>query len=279
VSLFHRFIVFIVPTLCVGMQPVTLCVTHRWSGANGIPTRERGNDIKHRHTPPIIKLACAFCLMIALCAQAQETDYGDDLYGQIESLQNQMKFQVVGLDNIGDEPKVRLRGSPERQLEKALASYNHVITRDLKGKIEKVVIINKKQKTDTHRIMLPTRYEGGHFLVSLSVSGSGDYWETVEMIIDTGADLMVLPRSMIAKLGIEEGALTQRTMQTANGRVDAKVGKLQGVMIEGELLENVDAAFVDDALLNHKSLLGMSALGRYKLVIDNESREVMLIKK
>jgi hypothetical protein len=27
------------------MQPVTLCVTHRWSGTNGIPTtQERGND-------------------------------------------------------------------------------------------------------------------------------------------------------------------------------------------------------------------------------------------
>jgi aspartyl protease family protein len=227
----------------------------------------------------IRKLVCTFCLVIALCAQAQEAGYGDDLYGQIESLQNQMKIQVVGLDNIGDEPKVRARGSLEQQLERALSSYNHVITRDLKGKIEKVVIINKKQKTDTNRIMLPTRYEGGHFLVSLSVSGSGTYWETVEMIIDTGADLMVLPHSMIAKLGIEEGALSPRTMQTANGSVDAKVGKLHGVRIEGEHLENVDAAFVDDVLLNHKSLLGMSALGRYKLVIDNESREVMLIKK
>jgi aspartyl protease family protein len=232
------------------------------------------------HSPGSIrKLACAFCMMIALCAQAQEPDYGDDLYGQIESLQNQMKIQVVGLDNIGDEPKVRARGSLEQQLEKALAPYNHVISRDLKGKIEKVVIINKKQKTDSGRIVLPTRYEGGHLLVSLSVSGSGDYWETVEMIVDTGADVMVLPASMIAKLGIEEGALTQRTMQTANGNVDAKIGKLQGVRIEGEHLENVDAAFVDDALLNNKSLLGMSALGRYKVVIDNESRLVTLIKK
>lgn len=217
--------------------------------------------------------------MIAQGAEAQEADYGDDLYGQIESLQNQMQIQVVGLDNIGDESKVRARGSLEQQLEKALSSYNHVITRNPEGKIEKVVIINKKQRTDTNRIVLPTRYESGHFLVSLSVSGSGDYWETVEMIVDTGADLMVLPYSMIAKLGIEEGSLTPRTMQTANGNVDAKIGKLHSVRIEGENLENVDAAFVEDELLNHKSLLGMSALGRYKLVIDNESRLVTLIKK
>jgi hypothetical protein len=32
------------PRSSVGTQPVTLCVTHRRSGANGIPTLERGND-------------------------------------------------------------------------------------------------------------------------------------------------------------------------------------------------------------------------------------------
>lgn len=234
---------------------------------------------RHHYLNPIRKLACGFLTVAALCAQAQEADYGDDLYGQIESLQNQMNIQIVGLDNIGDEPKVRARGSLEQQLERALASYNHVINRNPKGKIEKVVIINKKLKTDSDRIVLPTRAEGGHLLVSLSVSGRGTYWENVEMIIDTGADLIVLPASMIAKLGIAEDTLAPRTMQTANGNVDAKIGKLQGVRIEGETLENVDAAFVDDALLNYKSLLGMSALGRYKLVIDNESGLVTLIKK
>jgi aspartyl protease family protein len=232
------------------------------------------------HCPnPIKKLACGFLTVAALCAQAQEAEHGDDLYGQIESLQNQLNIQIVGLDNVGDEPKVRTRGSLEQQLERALASYNHVISRNLKGKIEKVVIINKKQKTDSGRIVLPTRSEGGHLLVSLAISGSGAYWENVEMIIDTGADLIVLPASMISKLGIAEDTLMPRVMQTANGNVDAKIGKLQGIRIEGETLENVDAAFVDDALLNHKSLLGMSALGRYKLVIDNESRLVTLIKK
>jgi aspartyl protease family protein len=235
--------------------------------------------IKHHSIFPPLRLVCAFCMTIAVCAEAQEVDYGDDLYGQIESLQDQLHIQVVGLDNIGDEPKVRARGNLEQQLEKALASYNHVITRDLKGRIEKVVVINKKQKTDSGRLVLPARFEGGHYIVSLAVSGRGDYWENLDMIVDTGADLMVLPTSMIAKLGIDEATLELRTMQTVNGNVDSMVGKLRGVRIEGEQLENVEAAFVDDALLNHKSLLGMSALGRYKLVIDNESRLVTLIRK
>jgi len=44
VYLFGRVLIFIVPTLCVGMPPETLCVSHRWSGAGFIPTLERGND-------------------------------------------------------------------------------------------------------------------------------------------------------------------------------------------------------------------------------------------
>jgi hypothetical protein len=30
-------VLFIVPTLCVGMPPETLCVSHRWSGAGFVP--------------------------------------------------------------------------------------------------------------------------------------------------------------------------------------------------------------------------------------------------
>jgi len=234
---------------------------------------------RSQHFFPIRKFACCFCVILACCVEAQEADNSADLYGQIEFLKNQMNIEIVGLNNIGSDARVRASGSPEQQLEIALSSYNHIISRNLEGGIEKVVIINKKQKTKTDHIVLPTRYEGGHFLVTLSVSGSGAYWESVEMIIDTGSDLIVLPTSMILKLGIAEDTLSLRRMQTANGSVDAKVGVLQGVRIAGESLENVAAAFVGDALLNQKSLLGMSALGQYKLVIDNESRLVMLIKK
>ncbi|MGR8942141.1 MAG: retropepsin-like aspartic protease family protein [Gammaproteobacteria bacterium] len=222
----------------------------------------------------------AFLLILfAFGAGAQEAEYGDDLYGQIESLQGQMNIRIIGLKNIGDEPMVSTRGSLEQQLQRALDTYNHVISRDAKGRIEKVVIIDKKQKTAADSIVLPSRFEGGHFLVSISVSGNGDDWETLDMIIDTGADLIVLPASMIDKLGLAEAAFSDRQMQTANGKVDAKIGKLQGVRIEGETIENVEAAFVDDALLANKSLLGMSALGRYKLVIDNDAGVVTLFKK
>ena len=62
-------------------------------------------------------------------------------------------------------------------------------------------------------------------------------------------------------------------------KVDAKIGKLQEIRIAGEALNDVPAAFVNDDLLANKSLLGMSALGRYKLVVDNKAQVVTLFKK
>lgn len=223
-------------------------------------------------------------VLIPILGQAQEQepdepDELDDLFGQIVSLQSEMNIEVTGLEKIGDEGKVRVGGSLDQQLRQALASYNHVISRNKQGKIEKVVIIGKKEKSDDDRVILPSRYEDGHFVVSVSVSGQGKYWENVDMIIDTGADLIVLPESMIDKLGMDDEAFTQGKMQTANGKMDAKIGKLQEIRIAGETLNDVPAAFVDDELLANKSLLGMSALGRYKLVVDNKAQVVTLFKK
>jgi hypothetical protein len=37
-----RFLNLMAVTLCVGMTPLTLCVTHRWSDAGCIPTQSVG---------------------------------------------------------------------------------------------------------------------------------------------------------------------------------------------------------------------------------------------
>lgn len=220
-----------------------------------------------------------FLITTAFCMQAKAVEEGDDLYSQIQSLQERLNIQVTGLEKVGNELKVRVSGSLEQQLQQALAAYNHVISRNAKGQIEQVVIINKKQKTGADRIVLPTRYQDGHFLVSVSISGNGSVWQTLDMMIDTGADLMVLPQSMINALGMTDEKLTHHEMQTANGTVNAKVGTLQEVRIAGETLENVDAAFIDDSLLGNTRLLGMSVLGRYKLVIDDQTKLITLFKK
>jgi clan AA aspartic protease (TIGR02281 family) len=214
-----------------------------------------------------------------LTTHARSGEAPNDLFSQILSLQSQMKIKITGMERIQNEEKVITRGNPEQQIEQLLASFNHIITRDAQGQIERIVIVNKKQKTEIERIVLPTTHQGNHFMVSVALSGDGSIWQTVDMIIDTGADLVVLPESMIAQLGLTNSTFTHQKMQTANGTTDAKIGKLQTIKIAGETVENVEVAFIADLLLGKNKLLGMSVLGRYQLNIDDTSQVITLFKK
>ncbi|MDD5276009.1 MAG: retropepsin-like aspartic protease [Methylovulum sp.] len=216
---------------------------------------------------------------MTLDVHAQNTETANDLFTQLQALQSQMNIEITGLERIQNEPKAIISGSLEQQLQQLLASFNHIISRNAKGQIERIVIMNKKQKTKPNRIVLPIRTEGNHFMVSVAISGDGSLWQTLDMIIDTGADLVVLPESMIAKLGLADNAFTLHKMQTANGTTDAKVGLLQQLKIAGETVENVETAFIADALLGENRLLGMSVLGRYQVHIDDNSQLLTLYKK
>lgn len=218
-------------------------------------------------------------MLMVLSAHAQAPEGTDDLFGQIQALQSRMHIEITGLERIQNEAAITTRGSMEQQLELLLAPFNHIISRNTKGQVERVVIINKKQKQEIERIVLPTRLQGNHLTVSVSLSGDGKLWQTLDMIIDTGADLVVLPESMIARLGLSDSTFTEHKMQTANGMTEAKVGVLQELRIAGETVAHVEAAFIADKLLAGNSLLGMSVLGRYQLNIDDKSRLITLFKK
>lgn len=218
-------------------------------------------------------------LLLALNAHAQNTEDADDLFQQIQSLQSQMNIQITGLERIQNEEKVITSGSLEQQIQQLLATFNHIISRNAKGQIERIVIINKKQKPEVNRIVLPTSLQGNHFMVSVAISGNGRIWQTLDMIIDTGADLVVLPESMIDQLGLADSTFTRQQMQTANGMTEAKIGVLQELKIAGETVENVEVAFITDRLLGKNSLLGMSVLGRYQINIDDKSQSITLFRK
>jgi clan AA aspartic protease (TIGR02281 family) len=217
--------------------------------------------------------------LIAVNVHAQEANQPDDLFQQIETLQSKMNIEIVGMERIENEPKIVTRGNAEQQVKQLFAPFNHIVSRNTKGQIERIVIINKKQPQEDTRIVLPTRRKDNHFIVSASISGNGKFWKTVDMLVDTGASLVVLPDSMIAQLGMEESTFTKESIQTANGNVEAKIGMLQELKIGGETVENVQTAFIADAALGNNILLGMSVLGRYQLTIDDQSQTVTLFKK
>ncbi|MEQ1622237.1 MAG: retropepsin-like aspartic protease [Methylococcales bacterium] len=218
-------------------------------------------------------------MLIAVNSHAQDIQNPRDLFEQILMLQSQTKIEIVGMERIENEPKALIRGNTEQQIQQLFASFNHIISRNTKGQIERIVIVNKKEKQEGSRIVLPTKHQGNHLIVPVSISGTGKFWKTMDMLIDTGADLVVLPESMIDQLGMRDSTFTTEKIQTANGTIDAKIGTLQELKIAGETVENIPAAFIADAQLGSNSLLGMSVLGRFQVTIDDQAQTITLFKK
>lgn len=214
--------------------------------------------------------------MAGLNSQAETSN---DLFSQIQDLQEKHKIQVIGLERIQNGDKILTSGNLEQEVRQIFAPYNHIVSRNKQGQIERIVIVNKKQKRKDHQVVLPTSRQGNHFIVPVLVSGNGSVWQSLDMVIDTGADLVVLPESMIESLGMRDSPFTSARMQTANGFADAKIGLLQEVKIAGETIEKVEVAFIPDHLLGTNKLLGMSVLGRYQVNIDDKNRVMTLTKK
>lgn len=218
-------------------------------------------------------------MLIVLNALAENTDKSENLLTHIQSLQNQTGIQIEGLDKIQNDVKPFSNGNSEQQIKQLFSDYNHISIRNKKGKVERIVILNKKQPQKDNRIVLPVNRQGSHFTVETAISGDGRIWQNVDMVLDTGADLVVLPESMIAAIGLSGSTFTQAKMQTANGEANAKIGILKELRIAGETVENVEVAFVEDQLLGESRLLGMSVLGRFQLNIDDKNQLITLIKK
>jgi hypothetical protein len=106
-----------------------------------------------------LQLICIASILLVTNSQAQNDE---GLYEQAVSLQNQLQIRIDGLEKIKNEKKINLNGNPEQQLLQVLSPFNQVISRNKDGQIERIVIVNKKQLRDKHRIILPARLQGKH---------------------------------------------------------------------------------------------------------------------
>lgn len=104
------------------------------------------------------------------------------------------------------------------------------------------------------RGFMVTRGADKHFHVKASLDGT-----TLDLLVDTGASVVVLDRGTADKLGIDTGHLAFGTrVETANGIADAQMVRLKSVQVGDILRENVEAAVMKS---DGVSLLGMSFLG------------------
>ncbi len=223
------------------------------------------------------------CLSVCLCGAAVSAENGQevvDLYTQIDRLAKENHFVVKGIAKLsGAQAATNSKGNVRHRLEQLLVGYNHIIIQNKRSGIERLIILDKKSSQHVARIIAPVVKRQGHYFVQTSIMGDDNAWIDLELLIDTGADVLVLPLSMLDKLGLAKQNMRKTRLQTINGKVSAFAGQLQAVAIADEVVENVAVAFVKDNLIGKHSLLGMSFLDHYRFTIDDQLQQIVLIKK
>lgn len=196
-------------------------------------------------------------------------------------------FVVVGLEKTADAHAKADGDDLLARLRRLLDGFDHVILDGPNG-VERVIVIGAKSRyvpppppppdpaPATGTIVLQTRPQGSLSAVQATLEGIGGRRIERRLLVDTGADFVVLPLSLAAGLGLDRRALAARQIQTANGKVTAYLGVLPAVWLGGRRIAEVETAFLDDQRLGRHSLLGMSVLGRFRTTIDDEAGTLTL---
>jgi clan AA aspartic protease (TIGR02281 family) len=235
------------------------------------------------------------CLMAGLSslAWAERVAVPDTL----ERLARDGGFEVMGLDKAKDAFGRDEGGATYPRLKGLLDDFNHVIVQAPGGGVSKVIIISRKTAwvpppppetpagpapaagapaEVSGDIVVATERRGTSHLVSVSLEGEGGKRVGQVLTVDTGADFVVLPASLLGPLGLQAKALEGREVQTANGKTAARLGRLAAVWFGDRKVADVQAAFIEDAKLGGSALLGMSVLSRYRMTIDDQTNRLTL---
>lgn len=214
---------------------------------------------------------------------------------ELERLMNLNGFEVRGMDYT-ENVRGHVEGSELlERLHTLLENFDHIIVQDGRGGVDRVIILGEKtaytpppasgpgqngttadQGEGQGDIVLATQRKGASHSVTVSLEGPNQQRVQQEMLIDTGAEQVVLPASLIQPLGLAPDALNNQQVQTANGPVDARIGRLSAIWFGDRRIPGVDAAFIDDQRLAGNALLGMNVLGRFRMTIDDAENRLTL---
>jgi len=132
-------------------------------------------------------------------------------------------------------------------------------------------------------LTLKTSRNGPHHIIRAAIVGPNGHTQMVSFIVDTGATDVVLPASLISKLGFRDSELDTVGVQTANGVAESQRGYLRSLELGGldqkDVLQHVAVMFMSDDDTGGYALMGMSVLGRYNMTIEDADDRIILVKR
>lgn len=222
------------------------------------------------------QIGAAVMVAISISQVLAQPEY-DSLADQLADLGESAGIDIKRLDLTEKFPAKKVDGDLSSNVTQLLSDFNYTIVQSPGQGIERIIIVGRKQQ-GPRRTILHTKRHGKNHLIQATISGVNGTIREVSLIVDTGADYIVLPKSLMEPLGFDQDSTTVSRLQTANGVIDALIGSLAQLRIGYETVANVEAAFVDDRQLGGAKLLGMNVLKRYRFTLDDKRQTITLIR-
>lgn len=228
----------------------------------------------------ILSLSLAVPLIAAQAGAAGRTPVEAPLGRILEGLSAKHGFTVSGLSRVEGNARSPINGTVIERIEKLLADYNYVLLRKPDGMVDRLIVTGRKRyiPPPPPSGTVTTRRSGRHHIVEAVLRGPNGSAIATPLMVDTGASTIVLPSSMIERLGFARNRLRRTRMKTANRTVEGWIGVLTSVEVAGVSTAEVRVSFVDDNRLLGVRLLGMSFLRHFRVTIDDENNRITLVR-
>lgn len=232
---------------------------------------------------PLVKPILSILLLMSLSAApwaAEPEMLGD----QIVRLAQQHHFSLRGAELTQETPARPMGGGDlKQQLKQLLTGFSYMFIAPPETGPQRLIIMGENQPLPPLKqgiaIVVPTQRKGAHHLVEAILRGTHGMELRQQLMVDTGATYVVLALSQADALGMDLQTMEEKTIQTAKGQVQARVGQLPALRLGAEEVFDVDVAFIDDQFLGAQSLLGMSVLNRYRVTLDDQENTLTLSGK
>jgi clan AA aspartic protease (TIGR02281 family) len=173
--------------------------------------------------------------------------------------------------------KIQKRWEEERLKSERLESEAIRIREQLKQEYERKKLEEEKLHKETELKTIPLNKEKGQIVVSAVLNDS----IRAELVLDTGASLVLLTKNIAKNLGLDKDTSNIELLLADGRKIKAKFTILKSVKIEDVQAQDIETAVLleDVPDSNFKDgLLGMSFLSRFNFTVDPESGKLILKK-
>ncbi len=149
---------------------------------------------------------------------------------------------------------------------------------------EKIKVQERAKEAELRREYEPKQVsmdkQSGHVVVVTTLNNK----VKANLILDTGASLIILSNKIAGSLGIDVNDANAKPVELkmADGRkTEAKMVVLESVSVQDSEIKNIEAAVLpekDSAAVPEDGLLGMSFLKRFNFKIDQKNDKLILEK-